>query len=903
MTPSAPRPPRLSHWVLSRRIPVGEREFVMGDLAEEYAERATRDRRAANRWYRRQLRLALTSRRPGDTRAVADRRPMPLRSHTLAATWQDLRYAARGLVAAPTFAAVSVLTLALGIGVTAAIFTLVDAILIQPLPFADAERVVVLRHNFIDGRPGEWNSSFLAYLDYERLSTSFEALAAWQEQDPSLSADDGGPAIRVHATGITWNLLGALGVEPELGRTFRPDEDAVGAGTPVVLLSHALWRDRFGAERNVLGRQIRLDGATQTIVGIMPRSFTGSIGGNVLPPVPTDIWMPYRNSSAAEGMEARGLRIVTVMGKLAAGVTLEQAQEDVSRIAAGLRERYPGVHAAEGATLRYAHESVVGGVRPTLWTLFGAVGLVLLIACANVANLLLGRTATRHREVAVRMALGAGRSRLIRQMLAESLLLGCLGGVLAGAVAWALVAANRAMIGAPLPRLETVVIGGRTYLFAALVSVGAGLLLGIVPALNATRGGLQSALKSTDRGGSSGRASNLLRQSLVVAEIAMSVVLLFGAGLLIRSFDQALRVDPGFDADNVLTASVSLPMAFVDNDNWPQSVAFFEETTERLEALPGVEAATAAFQLPTDGGWSNTFTFVGRPEPPAGDYPYAIFRPVMPGFFELAAIDLLRGRTFTGADHADAPRVVVVNQAFVDKFFADAEDPIGKLLDYGNWWAGGPREYEIVGVVEDVRFGGRTQAVTRATYFPHAQQPVREMSLMVRTSVPPLQLAGALRAEVAAIDPELPVDNISTLDAHLAGDEVVRRGIAAMSGFFAISALLLAAIGVYGVMNFAVAQRRRELGIRIALGARSSDVRGMVLARGAMLVAAGTVLGLAGAAVVGRLIDGMLFQVAPTDPLTLATVVGFLAGVALFASWLPARRATRVDPMISLRAD
>ena len=902
MTSSDFRPPRLSRWLLYRRIPADEREFVMGDLAEEYAERAARDRRHADRWYRRQLRLALTSRKSSNDRRVAQPRLAEALGRALVTTWQDLRYAARSLTASPTFTVVAALTMALGIGVTTAIFALVDAILIQPLPFTDPERIVVLRHNFVDGRPGEWNSSFLGYLDYQALNSSFEELAAWQEQDPSLSADDGGPAIRVRATGITWNLTRALGVEPELGRGFVPEEDAVGAGTPVALLSHALWQDRFGADPDVLGEQIRLDGTAHTIVGVMPRSFTGAIGGNVLPVGPTDVWMPYRNSSAGEGIEVRGLRGTSVIGKLAEGVTLEQAQQDVSAIAAGLAERYPGVNATEGATLRYAHEAVVGEVRPTLWTLFGAVSLVLLIACANVANLLLGRTATRRREVAVRLALGAGRGRLIRQMLAESALLGCLGGILASAVAWGLVEANRSMMGASLPRLETVVIGGRTFLFAALASVGAGLLLGIIPAIHGTRGHLQSSLNSGDRAGGQ-RTSNSLRQSLVVAEIAMSVMLLFGAGLLIRSFDRALRVDPGFDADNVLTARIRMPISFVDTENWPRSVAFFEEAIERLEALPGVEAATAAFQLPTDGGWSNTFTFVGRPQPPDGNYPSAIFRPVMPGYFELAGIDLLRGRTFTDADHAEAPRVVIANQAFVDEFFADGEDPIGKQLDYGNWWAGGPPEYEIVGVVDNVRFSGRTEDGYRATYFPHAQQPVREMSLLLRTSVPPLQLAAALRTEIAAIDAELPVDNISTLDAHLAGAEVVRRGVAAMSGFFAVSALLLAAIGVYGVMNVAVAQRTREFGIRMALGAQASGVRGMVFGRGVMLTAAGTLLGLAGAAAVARLIDGMLFQVAPTDPVTLATVVAFLAGVALVASWLPARRATRVDPMIALRSE
>jgi len=581
-------------------------------------------------------------------------------------------------------------------------------------------------------------------------------------------------------------------------------------------------------------------------------------------------------------MHLRGLRSLAVIGKLAEGISIERAQQDVDALAAALAEQYPRVHGGEGATLTYAHDAVVGWVRPILWTLFGAVSMVLLIACTNVANLLLGRAATRRREVAIRMALGANRGRLIRQMLAESLMLGGLGGVLACGVAWALVAANRSMVGMSIPRLE---------------------VLGLIPAVHGTRSQSEASLKSNDRAGSSGRESNFLRQTLVVVEIALSVVLLMGAGLLIRSFDQALRVDPGFDPSNVLTARIRLPIPFVDTENWHRSVTFFNEAIDRLETLPGVEGVSAAYQLPTEGGWSNTFTFPDRPEPAEGESPYAIFRPVTPGFFELAGIELLRGRTFTVADRADAPRVVIVNRAFVDRFFADGEDPLGKQLNSGNWWAGGPPQYEIVGVVENVRFSGRTQDVFAATYFPHAQQPVREMSLMLKTSVPPMRLAGALRAEIGALDAELPVDDVATLDELLARDEVVRQAVAVMSALFALSALLLAAIGVYGVMNFAVAQRTRELGIRMALGARSADVRGMVLRRGAALVIAGVTLGLAGSAAASRVIQGMLFEVAPTDAVTLATVVAFLAAVGLLACWLPARRATRVDPLVSLRAE
>ena len=489
-------------------------------------------------------------------------------------------------------------------------------------------------------------------------------------------------------------------------------------------------------------------------------------------------------------------------------------------------------------------------------------------------------------------------------MLTEAVLLGLVGGAVACTVAWAMVAANRSLGAFSLPRMQGVSLDGRALAFAAIVSLLTGLLFGLAPALQGTRSVLQTSLKSGDRAASHGRGGNLLRQVLVVTQVALSVVLLVGAGLLIRSFNEALRVKPGFEPRNVLTARLRLPMSFVDQEHWPLSIDFFNELVDRVEALPGVEAASAAYQLPTTSGWSNAFSFAGRPEPlPEEDNPYAIFRPVVPGYFELARISLVEGRTFTDADHSEAPRVVIVNQEFVRTFFGDGEDPIGKQLIYGNWWAGGPPEYEIVGVVEDVLFSGRTEDAFRATYFPHAQQPVREMSMMVRTSGEPMELASALRAEVAAMDPRLPVDEVATLEGLLLEDEAVRRALAVLTGFFAGSALLLAAIGVYGVMSFTVGQRTRELGIRMALGAQASHVRRMVLRRGIALALLGLLAGLAGATALSGVLRGMLFEVRPADPITLAAVSLFLGVVALIACWLPARRATRVDPLASLRGE
>ncbi len=901
--------PTLPRLIIQRGLAKEECEFALGDLAEEFERRAARGSLGARLWLWRQVRLSVLARgaeasgashaKPGD----GDEHPRPRpRADSLSGLVRDFRYAARGLRTQPTLTLVAVLTLALGIGATTAIFTMVDGIVLRPLSLADADRIVLMRNHYADGRPGEWNSSFPQYLDFQEQTSSFDELAAWQSYEPALAADDGGPALRMNAVGATWNLFPLLGVEPSVGRAFRPEEDAAGAGTPVALLSHALWRSRFGADEGVIGRQIRLDERPYTIIGVLPQGFSGSLGGGVLPAAPVDLWMTFRNSATNEGVDQRGLRITTVVGKLMDGVTLQQAQEDVRTVAAGLSEQYPEAHTGEGTLLRPALEAVVGWVRPILWTLFGAVALVLLIACANVANLLLGRAANRRHEVAVRMALGAGRGRLLRLAMAESVLLGLLGGVLAGPVAATLLGASRLLAGDSVPRLAETTIGFNTAVFAAAIALAAGVVLGAVPALHGTRGQAAGALRSASRSGTPGRGGGKVRGTLVVAEVAMAVVLLVGAGLLLRSFDQILRVDPGFRPDNVLTAYVRLSMPFVDRENWPRAVAFFEEATSRLEALPGVEAAAAAYQLPTSGGWTNAFGFADRPDPADGDSPSAVFRPVTPGYFELAGIGLERGRTFADSDHADAPRVAIVNQEFVRQYFTADQDPLGARLEWGNWWAGGPPEYEVVGVVEDVYFGGRSQGVYPAAYFPHAQQPVREMSLMVRTRESPMDLAGALRAEIAAIDPQLPVDSISTLEQGLADDEVVRRAVMTLGAFFALTALSLAAIGVYGIMSFAVAQRTRELGIRMALGARGNTVRGMVLRRGLRVVSVGLLLGIAAAAAAGRLIQGLLFEVTPADPVTYVGVSLFLLGVALIACWIPARRATRVDPMISLRS-
>lgn len=901
-------PPRISRWFLSLLVPAAEREFSLGDLDEEFSDRNRCDPIDARRWYRRQIWRGLLQRlrrAPGAPSMPAVRRLGLI--PWMAVAWQDVRYAARSLRRSPGFVAVTTLTLALGVGATASIYAVIDAVLLRGLPFKEADRLVVLRNTFADGRAGDWLLSFPEYEDFRDGTDGFEALAAWQQQLPALSSNDGRAAQRLNAVDATAELLPLLGVEPILGRGILAEEDSLDSGRRTAVLSHSLWQSRFGGDPAALDRTIRLDDLDYRVVGILPRGFTGVAGGFVLPGTPVDVWLSYRSSISAQGSDLRGLSNVNVIGRLRPDVSLEQVQAQVAATSATLLESYPGGRANTATQARASADVEVGELRQTLFLTFGAVGVLLLIACTNVANLLIGRAAVRQREIAVRAALGAGRARIVRQLIAESVLLSIVGAGLGSAVAWMGVRGLQAMEMLEIARLGSATVDTRVLGFLFVVALLTGLGFGVGPALQSTRGRLHDALRREGRSVAGSRS--LTRQTLVVAQIALAVVLLVGAGLLLRSLDKVLGIDPGYRADGVLTARVRLPMPFV-SDQWPQAVRLVGQLVARVEALPNVTAAAAAYQLPTDAGWNNAFEFENVSNPgdgaiplAAGDNYTARFSPVSPGYFALAGIELKRGRTFTGADGAETPRVVVVNQAFAHKYFPAGFDPIGSRLIYGNWWAPGPPEYEIVGVVNDVRFAGRSRDTGPATYFAHAQQPVREMSLLIRTTADPLALVGAVRAELEALDPSLPLDNIALLADQLAAHEASRRSLVALLGIFAASALTLAAIGVYGVMAFLVAGRTRELGIRVALGARRQQVRRMVLGHGLRLTAVGVSTGLVVAYGLGGVVERLLYQVAVDDLTTFATVAAFLALTAVIACWLPARRATRVDPMESLRAD
>ncbi len=587
-------PPRLAHWLMQRILPPQEREFSLGDLDEEFADRVAVNRRAARRWYWRQVRhgfLRRDGRRSG-------RESGGLWSTSLAGAWRDGRYAWGSLRRSPGFVAMAAATLALGVGANAAIYALIDAVLLRGLPFEEAEGLVILRNGFTDGRPGRWLVSFPDYEDYRAGSTDvLEHLAAWQQQLPAMSPHDGGTAERLNVVDATWNLLPTLGIEPVLGRGFTPEEDAVDSGQRVALLSHALWRTRFGADEGVVGRTLRLDGLPYEVVGVLPRGFTGVVGGFVLSSVPVDMWLAYRSSFSSQGTDLRGLTNVNLLGRIADGITFEQAETAIGAISRTLDETHPELRNGIAGHLLLAEEKAVEGVRSTLLLAFGSVSLLLLIAWTNVANLLLGRGSVRQREMAIRTALGAGRVRLVRQCLAESVIVAAVGAALGTAVAWAGVGLLKSTAALEIAAIDLVQVDLRVVGFLVSVSLVTGLVFGVGPALHATRTGPQASLKLESRTmtGSRSRA----RQTLVVAQMALAVVLLVGAGLLLRSLQRVLDVDPGFAPQGVLTARVRLAMPFVAQEpEWRRAVAFFERLEAQLEAVPGVRSAPRPTSCP-----------------------------------------------------------------------------------------------------------------------------------------------------------------------------------------------------------------------------------------------------------------------------------------------------------------
>jgi putative ABC transport system permease protein len=794
---------------------------------------------------------------------------------------QDMSFAARAMLKSPGFTAAVVLTLALGIGASSAMFTVVDAVLLRPFGFAAPERLAVLTEVTPEG---ELNKSIAPtnFLAWREQSRAFEALAAWADGDRTLTG--GGEAELLPARFTTGNYFSVLGARPHLGRTYTEAEEEAN----VVVLSHRLWQSRFGGDPSIVDRTIILNDRPFTVIGIMPADLP-SIGEK------PDLWAPMRLAPEWQG------RYLRAVGRLRPGATLEGARTEMTMIGQRLANAYPAFNKGWGVSVRALSEAVSGDVRPALLVLLGAVGFLLLIACANVANLLLARAVARRREVAVRRALGATRGRLIRQLLAESLFLASLAAALGILVA---VLGTRLLVlripaALALPRFDEIGVNLRVVAFTAGASLLTGILFGLAPALSGSSTGPGEAMRDATRGTTSGRERGRLRGALVVAEVALALMLLAGAGLLARSFQNLVRVDSGMRTEQVLAVRVAARSARYQEPG--ALVGLTTELQQRLAALPEARAVGVIGPwLPFTGSKSSTgFRREDQPPPPVGEEPVTDIRITAGDYFRAVGIPLLHGRTFDARDTDVAPTVFVINEELARRHFP-GEDPIGKRISF-RWDDLVPGE--IVGVVGSVRELGPAAEPAPAIYRPYTQMPNGSFHLVVRTAGEPQALAGTIREVVRSLDPNLPVPEIRTMD-QVAGETVARPRLnLLLLGGFAALALVLAAIGLYGVMAYSVTQRRAEVGVRMALGASRPDVVRLVISQGIRLTLAGLLVGLAGSLVLTRLMASLLFGVQPTDPLTLAAVAVFLAAIALVASWIPARRAASTDPAIVLRAE
>jgi putative ABC transport system permease protein len=810
--------------------------------------------------------------------------------------WQDLRYGARMLLKKPGFSLIAVITLALGIGANTAIFSVVNAVLLRPLPYAEPERLVALWESNTQRLESRNAISYPNFFDWRAQSKSFERLASYYTNDMALTGV--AAPVNLRSAVVSPDLFATLGVRPRLGRWFVGEEEK--PGIRAAIISHGLWQRQFGGDPNIVGRAVTLNGKQFNVVGVMPAGFQFPIEAE-----PVEVWV----TSSIDGEktdpkepaqnEQRGAHFLQAVGRLNPGVTLEGAQAEMNVIGANLEKQYPDSNTRHGVKLIPYHNDLVHDYSEALWLILGAVGCVLLIACANVANLLLARATARYKEIAVRAALGADRRRVIRQLLTESLLLGLGGGLLGLLLAWWGTAALIRLIPEDVPRLAEINIDGLVFGFTLLTSVVTGVAFGLAPALQASKVELTEAMKEGSRGAGGGRGR--LRGALVVAEIAIALLVLIGAGLLLQTFRRLQQVDLGFDTHDILTAAVELPDARYPKPE--QAAAFYRTLLDRVKAMPGVEAVSAVVPQPLSGDTMMiSFDIEGR-NIPKGERPSSHFRSISLDYFGVMKIPLLAGRAFTERDDAHSPGVVIVNETFAKRHFPN-ESPIGKHVKPGIALEGEPVWREIVGVVKDVK---HRQSLSRdyepEYYMPHAQMPINSMNLIVRATNDPRGLAGAIQHEVQSLDRDIPVYRIKTLEQYLGVAVAQPKFNALLLSLFAGLALLLTAIGLYGVMSYSVVQRGQEIGIRIALGAQTGDVLKMVLRQGLKLTALGLLIGLAAAYALTRYMQSLLFGVKATDPLTFAAIALLLIAVALLACWVPARRATEVDPLEALRTE
>ena len=811
--------------------------------------------------------------------------------------WQDLVYGVRMLIKQPGFTAVALLSLAIGIGVNSTIFSVINAVLLHPLPYPDADRLVILWSR----SPGlnvaqDWFSPG-QYLDVKTQNQVFDATAVTIGASFNMTGQ-GGPE-HIDGARVSSSFLSMLGAKTMYGGLFTSDEDLPGR-PPSVILSHGFWQRRFGSDPNVVGRSITLNGNNLTIIGVLSAGF--SLSNEVMPAVnaisTADVMLPLPFSETARAN--RGNEDFNIFARLKPGVTIIQAQADMDLIAGRMKQQYPDRYPPTGGlaiSVVPLLKQVVGDIGETLPMLFGAVGFVLLIACVNVANLLLARAAVRQKEVSIRIALGAGRQRIIRQLLTESLLLALLGGALGLVLAFGAVKSIDIFGPENIPRLSEIGIDGSVLLFNGLIALLTGLIFGLAPALRASKVDLNETLKEGGRGaGDSSPGQHRFRKILVVIEVALSLVLLISAGLLIRSYQRILNAHPGFNPHNVLAMRMSLPGAKYPA---PESITdFYKRVCDRIKALPGVEAAGTTYSLPM-----STVAFAWEPITVEGYLPRTAYdsiianvRIVNPDYFLTMGIKLLQGRYFNEHDRKGENDSIIINEALAERYWPN-ESPLGKRLQREsskNWQT-------VVGVIRDTKQFSTEKEPPITVYFPFEQYTARSMYLVTRTTQDPSTMTATIIKEIQSIDPEMPVYDVKSMEQRFSDSLSRRRFSVFLLGIFAIIALLLAAIGIYGVISYSVSQRTHEIGIRMALGAQTRDVALLIMGQGMKLVMLGVIIGLAASLALTRLIKSFLFGVGATDPLTFAAIIALLVFVAIIACWIPARRASKVDPMVALR--
>ena len=802
--------------------------------------------------------------------------------------WQDLKYGVRALAKSPGFTAVAVAALALGIGANTAIFSLVDSIVWRPLPYRNPEQLVNLYTSNPKTGSGRSSSSYGDALDWQEQNQTFQDIAVAATWTFNLTGRE--LPERILGVRASGNLFTVLGVQPVVGRVFTPEDD-VPDGENVAVIGYALWHRSFGGEPGIVDQAVTLNGRPHTIIGVMPPGFH-------YPATDIELW----GTLAGNLSESREGRFMNGVGRLAPDVSLAQAQADMDVIAQRLEQEYPDSNTGWRIHIEPLKETVTGSIRPTLLILLGAVGLVLLIACANVASLLLTRATSRHREIAIRASLGAGRARLVRQLLTESVLLALFGAAVGVFGAYWGVEALKVLSPDNLPRLGEVQVDGRVLVFTFGLSMLTVVFFGLAPSLHTVRLELNEWLREGTRTSATRSGRRSPRTLLVVAEVALTLMLLIGAGLLIRTFARVLDVAPGFNPERLLTMNVFLTGN--KYDTVPKQKAFVKAAMEKIQSVPGVEAAAMISSLPF-GETSTSLNFqIEGQEVPTGEAPLTNYRAVDPAYFRTMGIPLLEGQHLTERDDEDSPPVLLVNEAMSRRFW-QGEDPVGQTIRWVNQGKeAGP--HTIVGVVADVKSFGLDSEERPAVYAPYAQRPffwLRWKTFAIRTGTEPLASVDATRRAILEVDPNLPVYGIASMEELMAEALAGRRFAMLLLSVFAALALILAAVGIYGVMAYAVSQRTREIGVRVALGARRQDILAMILRQGMLLTFLGVCLGLAGAFAMTRYLENLLFQLAPTDPPKFVAVAGLLVAVAALACYLPARRAVKVDPVTALRCE